>query len=237
MSEFDELLGAGPAEPETRTSRAERMLQEQQRLADVRRAASGQTKISVEEFLLPVSQNFIGRVLHMDPMTVGKRLLNTPVKRHTVGAGRYVYYFHEVLPYLVKPKMDIATYLRSLNPGDLPNSINKSFWEAERIKNQVLQQTGEAWNSMKVLEVLGLVFMTIKDRIPLIKEALREMNISDEAQKKLDEMCDLFQSDLYQALVELPKQRKTYSRIVEIDPGDGPAAGVEWDDDAEDVIG
>jgi hypothetical protein len=236
MSEFDDLLGGETSQPDDRRRRSERMLQEAALKNDIRRAGSGQTKISVETFLLPCSQNFIGRVLHMDPMTVKKRLQGAPVAG-TVGAGRPVYFFHEILPYIVKPKMDIGTYIRSLNPADLPNSINKSFWEAERIKNQVLQQNGEAWNTMKCLELFGAVFMLIKDRLPLIKEALREENIPPSAQKVLEEMCDQFQSELYEALVDLPKQRRTYSRVVEIDPGDLPSPDVEWDEEVEDLLG
>ena len=191
----------------------------------MRAAVTGRTKIDEEEFLLPVSKNFLARVLHMDPMTVKKRLRGCkPAATFGGGGGREVYYFHEALPFLVKPKMDLGTYIKTLNPTDLPNSINKTFWEAEKIKNRVLIETGEAWHASDVLEILGVVFMMFKDRIPLITEGMREAGLTDAQFTKLQGFTDQLQTDLHGALVELPKERRTLPRRAGIVTGDGPEA-------------
>ena len=248
MSDFDDLLGGGD-EPTSATSAVRRgrptnaerearmaaALENERHQAEIRRAGKGETKVSEEEFLMPCSQNFLARVLRMDPMTVKKRLMSVK-PAGTVGNGRPVYYFHEALPYLVKPKMDIGTYLKTLNPTDMPNSINKTFWEAERIKNKVLLETGEAWHDSDVLEILGVVFMMFKDRIPLITEGMRDLSLSDEQNTALQEFTDQLQKDLHEALVEMPKKRRTLPRLAGINPGDGPMADGFYDEaDADDV--
>lgn len=225
MSDFDDLLGDCPPTPARAAS--EDILAMTVRRAEMRRAAKGDTKVKLEEFFLPVSQNFLARVLQMDSATVGKRLMH--VAPAGVVGDRKVYNFADAIAFLVKPKMDIATYLRTLNPAHMPNSINKVFWEAERIKNKTLIETGEAWPTPKVLETLGVVFMMIKDRIPLISEGMRDAGLADDQQAKLMEFLDQFQADLHGALVEMPLRRQTYSRQVEIDPSDGPE--IRDDDD------
>jgi hypothetical protein len=247
-SQFDDLLGGDAlAEPvrnrggrptnEERARRAEQALADAAHQAELRQAVTGRTKVSEEEFLLPVSRNFLGRVLHMDPMTVKKRLRGCkPAATFGGGSGREVYYFHEALPFLVKPKMDIATYLKTLNPTDMPASVNKTFWEAERIKNKVLIETGEAWHDGAVLDVLGRVFMLMKERIPIITEGMREAGLTDEQSAKLAEFADQMQKDLYEALVEQPKLYRTQPRRAELEIYDGPEIGVaDFEEEADDA--
>lgn len=237
MVDFDDILGGGESEPasevprnrggrpsnEERRRRSEQALANAAHQAELRAAVTGRTKISEEEFLLPVSRNFLARVLHMDPMTVKKRLRGLkPAASFGGGGGRDVYYFQEAIPFLVKPKMDIGTYLKTLNPTDMPPSINKTFWEAERIKNKVLIETGEAWHDSQVLDVLGRVFMLIKERIPIIIEGMREAGLTDEQSTKLVGYADQMQSDLYDALVEQPKLHRTQPRRSELVIYDGP---------------
>lgn len=186
-------------------------------------ATTGRTVVDERDFHMPVSKAFFARVLRKDAMTIDRYLRPVkPVGYAGSGANkRALYDFTEALPYLLKPKMDLGTYLKTLNPTEMPASINKVFWEAERIKNKTLIETGEAWPTERVLDVLGQVFMMIKDRIPLITEHMRDEGLTDAQSAKLREMCDQFQKDLHEALIELPKQQRTPSRLVDIDIGDG----------------
>lgn len=185
-------------------------------------AATGRTTEEERNFHLPCSQNFIARVLRLDPMTVNRRLRAVkPVGYAGNGANkRSLYDFADTLPYLLKPKMDLGTYLKTLNAADLPNSINKAFWEAERIKNKTLMETAEAWPTERVLGVLGQVFMMIKDRLPLIKEGMRDTGLTDDQMRLLESFSDQFQADLHEALVALPQAQSTPSRRADVDMGD-----------------
>lgn len=242
MSDFDDILGGGleserpkrSGRPtnEERARRAEQAMQDAAFQREVRMAGQGKGQFQPEDFFGLCSQNQIARLMHMDPMTVKRRLTSCKPAGY-VGAGRPVYYFHDAIPHLVKPKMDIATYLKTLNPTDMPPSINKTFWEAERIKNKVLVETGEAWHDSAVLEVLGRVFMMIKDRIPIINEGMREAGLTDEQSNQLTGYTDQMQSDLYDALVEMPKQHQTLPRRSDIEIYSNPEVeSAEFEDDA-----
>lgn len=188
----------------------------------VRASATGRgLDVPEREFFQPVGTSFLAKVLRLNQETVRNRLVNvTPVG--SAGSGsqhRPLYDFASTVPYLIKPKMDIRTYLRSLNPADMPTNISKVFWEAERIRNKTLLETGEAWPTEKVLEVMGQVFMMIKDRMPLITEGMREEGLTDKQLEHLQAACDQFQRDLHEALVELPKVQVTPSRIAEVGVG------------------
>lgn len=184
--------------------------------------------VDEKKFYMPVGVSFLAKVLRLNAETVQRRLRTvTPVGHAGTSQNRPLYDFASVVPYLVKPKMDIRTYLRSLNPADMPTNISKVFWEAERIRNKTLLETGEAWPTEKVLEVMGRVFMMIKDRIPLITEGMREEGITDDQMQKLQAACDQFQKDLHEALVELPQVSNTPSRIAEVGVGVEDGSDVE----------
>ena len=218
--EFDDLLGEPTPPP---ADDIEERLKSSKLQGDIRRAGSGKTLIPENDFLMPVTMNFIARVMRMDPVTVKDRLTAGGCKPvGSVGAGRPIYLFHEAIAYVIKPRMNIGTYLKTLQSSDMPNAINKVFWEAERIKNKVLIETGEAWPTSRVLDVLGRVFMLIKDRMPLIKEDMREAGLTDEQNRALEERLDQFQLDLHADLVEMPKQNQTLSRRADIDVGEEP---------------
>lgn len=223
--DIDALIGA-PTAParsshEARQARAAEITRDLAKKNEIRRAGMGQTKMDEEEFLLPMTTHKLGTILHMDPATVKKRLKNCPIAG-SVGAGRPIYYFHQAIAYLVKPKWKIGDYIKTLNKADLPNDISLAFWQAERVKNKVLIETGQAWTTPNVLEVLGEAAMLIKDRIPLITEEMRDANLTDDQLALLTRLTDRFQHDVHQALIEMPKRRQTYSRINEIDTGEEP---------------
>lgn len=184
-------------------------------------AATGRYETFTEkEFFQPVPVSFLSKHLRINAETVRKRLETvTPVGHAGVSQNRPLYDFASVVPYLVKSKMNLRTYLRSLNPADMPVNISKVFWEAERIRNKTMIETAEAWPTENVLEVFGQVFMLIKDRIPLITDALQDAGCNETQVRKLQEMCDQFQNDLHQALIELPKQQSTPSRVADVAVG------------------
>jgi len=210
--EFAALLGERPR----RVPRAPRLPDpkiEFQRKLDV--AATGKGEVQAIDFLRPVTQNLLSEVFRMQPDTVKRRLLQCPTIG--TGKGRILYDFKTACEYLLKPRMDLDTYIKSLNQADLPPIISKTYWEAQRIKNKVLLETAEAWSTPEVLEVFGVVFMLIKDRIPLITEEMRDQGLTDAQLEHLEANVDHFQTDLHEALIELPAQRQTPSRRAEMD--------------------
>ena len=219
--ELDDLIG-GTSDPraERRARNAERATKlesERAREEAIKNGGRGVTFVDAGELLKPVSQNFLAIVFGMDPATVKKRL--TRCKPLGVAGGqRPVYDFKEACGFLIKPRMTPEEFVKTLNHAHLPNEVNKAFWEARRIKLKYEIEAGDAWATGDVLEVFGDVFMTIKDRMQLWVETMREHGkLSDEQLARLGQMVDGLQNDMHQELMDKPVQRKTRSKLYEID--------------------
>lgn len=179
--------------------------------ADIRKAAIGRTKIEEKEFFLPVGMNFLVRVLRMDSQTIRTRLRNAPVADKS-GTNRSVWYFHEVLPYLVKPKMTAEQFARTLNKADLPPEINSAFWAAQRSRIKFAIESGEAWATEDVIRVMSDACMTIGDTLKMSVEEMRQRAKLTDAQSALFEATiDDLRATLREKLVEMPQRSATGS--------------------------
>lgn len=213
--DFDDLL-APPrrrpgrptnAEREARRAAAEADVQHQ---AELRKAATGHHALTRVDFGVPVPQQFLADVLHMDPATVKKRLRRC--KPAAVISNRPVWYFHEAIQFLVKPKMTAEEFARSLNKADLPPEINKSFWDSQRSRVKYKIEAQEAWETEDVLQVLGKVAMTMKDSLVMVVEELRNRaKLTDEQTVIVQECIDEIRSEIRRELLELPAQTATGS--------------------------
>lgn len=231
MDEFDELINPTPKRRRGRPSKAdiaareadatrqeESVWESPEMQAAIRSAAAGNTLIDERVFHMPVSQNFLARVFVMDPMTVNRRLRRLkPVGYAGDKQKRPLYDFKTACEHLLKPKMDLDTYISTLNPADLPPQINKTVWEAKRIKLKFEIEAGQAWATEDVLEVLGRMAMTIKSHTQLWVEKMRASGLTDEQLVELGTMVDVFNTELHDTLVEEPKKRQTRSRLAAVE--------------------
>lgn len=187
----------------------------------IRSAATGRLEaFSEKDFYQPVTISFISKVMRMNLETVQKRLRTvTPVGHAGTAQNRPMYDFVTAVEHIVKPKMNLRTYLRSLNPADMPQNISKVFWEAERIRTKALVEAGEAWPTEAVLQVMSQANKMVNDRIPLLIEAMREEGLSDDQMKKLETACDQFRNDVHEAYVEFPKSQTTPPHLANVAVG------------------
>lgn len=179
-----------------------------ERAAALRAAVAGNSFVEAGVLMQPVTKNFLGKVFQMHPNTVTARLATCPIieKRGT----RELYDFRTAVSYLVPPKMDVEQYIRSLDAAKLPNHINKMFWEALTQRLKYMIAAGEAWATEDVLSLLGQISMTIKDRLQLWNEAMRERaKLSDDQMAMLSRMVDELQADIWKELVAIPAKRSS----------------------------
>lgn len=236
--DFDDL--AAPDSRQERAARRREAAAEAERQADIRKAAIGKTKIDEKEFFMPVGVNFLVRVLRMDSQTIRTRLRNVqPVS--TVGGNRPVWYFHDVLPHLVKPKMTAEQFARSLNKADLPPEINNAFWAAQRARVRYKIESQEAWETDDVLKVLGEAAMELKDALTMAPEEMRQRcKLNDEQVAALEAMLDEMRLNIHERLVGIAERGATMPMFkkplfgVSNDINTEPDIPEDWDTGDED---
>lgn len=207
--EIEALLGATPKselapppvkEPDTPAHVRERVL---------RAASAGNgTFIEAGALMRPVTRAFMTEVTRLDENVVRRRLLHCP--RLGKKGQRELYDFMTAIGYLVDPQIDIETFIKTMNPKKLPAGLNKDVWDGMHKRLRYQRDAGEAWHTEDVVEVLGTVFMTIKDRMQLITETMRDRaGLTDAQAARFAEMIDGLQADLHKSLVTLPEQQRT----------------------------
>lgn len=232
--DFDDLMETPrkrgrPTKAEQEAKRAA-ALDDAARQALIRRAGAGDSLLTVEDFDMPVSKNWLARLMHMDPMTATKRLRDCPVAGK-VGHNREVYYFHEALPYLVKPKMTAKQFAESLNKADLPPEINNTFWQAQRARVRYKIEAQEAFESEDVVRLLGEVAITLKDSLTMAPEELRNRaKLSEEQIVIVEGMLDEMRQEMHDRLIRIPAETMTPSLY------DKPMFGVSGEVDRGQVI-
>jgi hypothetical protein len=221
MDDYSDLIGGGddpaPKKKLGRPSKADLAARQAAKEAEeahqeeLRLAAIGRTKLDEGDFLLPMGTNQLHRILRIDVQTIKKRLANVKPAA-TLGANRNVYYFHEVLPYLVKPKWTAEQFARSLNKADLPPEINKAFWDSQRSRIKYKIESQEAWETEDVLRVFGEVFMTVKETLTASIEEMRvKAKLTDEQSRMFEATIDELRDELRSKLVEMPTKSSTTS--------------------------
>ncbi|MEO0809731.1 MAG: hypothetical protein AAFW82_03660 [Pseudomonadota bacterium] len=250
--DFDDLLGGdSPPRPKRgRPSNEDLKRRAQERLADamhqqeIKRAAGGDTKIKVDRFFLPVTKNWLAELLHMDVATVTKRLRRCPaVSKGQNGRGE-VFYFHQALPYLVKPVMTPDEFVRTLNKADLPPEINNAFWSAQRTRIRYKLEAQEAWETEDIVRLLGEVAGAFKDATNMLAEELRQrLKLSDQQVETVEQIVDGIKNSLAEKLLEIPEKSETPSMFGkplfgvggdrDIDPTKGYVEDYDFGDDEE----
>lgn len=235
MTHDDLLGGPAPEAPkrgrpsnEDRARRAEQQMQDAARQAEIKRAGSGQSRITVEDFKNTyVSANWLHRAGFGDPMTIRKRLENAPVAGKS-GHNREVYRLFDVIPHLVVPKMTPDQFVRTLNKANLPPEINNAFWAAQRGRVRYKLEAQESWDTEDVLSFLGEVAMSLKDSLTMSIEEMRaRAKLTDEQAALFETMVDEMRQNIVDKLLEIPGRRETKSLY------DKPLFGIAADELAE----
>lgn len=210
----------------TREEAAAREAEKRQREAAIRAAAEERARDGdpdlehlapgalpdVSAFMRGCRITFLAVLFGTEPRRIEKKLANCPVMRWEQHKGRDVpvYDFRTAIAYLIEPKIDMETWIKSQTSLSLPPAINKAFWEAMRTKMRTLAEAGEYWHANDVLEMLGRVAMTIKNATLLWTEELPDkVNLSSANYHALRGSVEELLKQIETDLVEMPKQKRT----------------------------
>jgi hypothetical protein len=171
-----------------------------------------------------VTVGWLATVFRMDPTTVKKKLVNCPpIARKKAG---HVYDLKVAAQFLVTPVFDIAEHLKTMNPRDLPVTLQEAYWSGMRKKQDWEEKAAHLWPTERVLEVLGEVFQHIKFAIQLWPDQVeRALGLTSEQRKTMIGMGDALQREIHDRLVSMPAAKRTPSSL-----DNGHAVPVEIDD-------
>ncbi len=156
-----------------------------------------------------VTVTWLAGALTMDRKTVQKRLASCPVKSKGQG-GFPIYDLGQAMSYLVKPNFDIADYMRTMNPSELPPMLKKEYWQAENSRALYMQRAGDLWHTDDVLAVFSEAFKRIKDTLQVFPDDLeRETGINRTQYEEAQKRTDMLRDELARTLIEMPKHRQT----------------------------
>lgn len=153
--------------------------------------------------------------------------------------GRAVLYtIADVAPMIVKPSIDLDSYIRTLRPKDLPPPLQKGFWDAQAARQSYEEKAGNLWHTHRVQSVIGTLVMLVRQRLVLATDQVDRLAPLNEEQRRLVRSTfDQTLSELQQAVIDAFKDyRGAGDRQDMFENGpDGAEQVVEHDDGLDGV--
>lgn len=172
--------------------------------------------IDLAETYAGVSANWLAQMFGADKNTIKKKLAASGIEIIGRRNSGPLYRLADAAPYLVKPKVDLVSFIKGLRPNDLPPMLNEAYWSA-MIKRQKWEENAkELWHTDKVLAVLGELNVLIRTRVTLWTEDVDRREGLTQAQRQIiiDLSDDLLKS-VHQLLVDMPSLGSTAPSVAE----------------------
>ena len=163
-----------------------------------------------------VSAHWLAQMFGADKNTIKKKLAASGIEIVGRRQGGPLYRLADAAAYLVKPKVDLITYIKGLRPNDLPPMLNEAYWSA-MIKRQKWEENAkDLWRTGDVLEVFGDLNLMFRTTVNLwVEEVDRINSLTAEQRVTISQNADKLLDQVYEMLVELPAKRKTSNTSVE----------------------
>jgi hypothetical protein len=117
--------------------------------------------------------------------------------------GVAIFAVADVAPLVLKPQIDIESYIRSLKPKDLPPALQKAFWDAQEARQSFEEKAGNLWHTHRVLEVIGKFVMIVRQRVVLAVDQVDRMTpLTDEQRKLVQGLLDGMLAELQKGVAE-----------------------------------
>lgn len=183
-------------------------------------AAPGDSLPRFEAFWKPVGTSFLANVF---------RFSNSKVVREKLAECPYIaidehknplYDFREAAAHLLPPRGKMLVQrLRTMKPSELPPQLALAVQKAKNEELTFKQRAGELWHTEAVLDVLGEVFLLMKNTMQLWVETLNDKgDLTKEQYEALTEMVYGLQTEMHEKLVEFSNKRATFAVVADDDP-------------------
>lgn len=176
----------------------------------------GELLMAVADVYGGVSASWLAQVFGHDKNTIGKKLAAANIEVVGRRGGGPLYRIPDAAAYLVKPKVDLITYIKSLRPNDLPPMLNDAYWAAMLKRQKWEENAGDLWRTGDVLAVFGDLAIMFKTTVNLWTEEVERIDgITQEQRLTLTKQSDKLLEQVYELMVNAPGRRKTTSTLVE----------------------
>lgn len=144
---------------------------------------------SQEMLFQGLNQSQLCRAFGMDPRDLQAKIHGVPPagQRH----GSKVWLIKDVAPYLVKPKVDVETYIKTMNHNELPKHLTKEFWAGQRARQEFLLKEGDLWPTHQVVAKVGELMKIQAMALKLLVDTVdRQSELTEKQRKIVREIAD-----------------------------------------------
>lgn len=161
-----------------------------------------------------VSAAWLGHVFGHDKNTIKKKLANCLPSG--TNRGTPLYRIPDAAQWLVKPKVNIADYIKGMSRRDLPPELNDLYWGAMLKRQKWEENAGQLWRGEDVLRVLGEGAIKIKNIVQLWVDELDRVNgLPENLRAQLQQMADALLEEIHESYVTAPARGTTLSTVTE----------------------
>lgn len=171
-----------------------------------------EVSLTIDEVWGGVSAHWLSQVFKADKMTIKKKLANAGCTIVGKRKGAPLYNIAEAAQYLVKPKVDLVSYVQSLRPNDLPPILQATYWDAMLKRQKWEENAGKLWRTEDVSTVLGDLAVMIKTSVTLwVEDVDRTKGLTQDQRGVLVELTDKLLMDINRLMLEAPQRSRTAS--------------------------
>ena len=164
-----------------------------------------------------VSAHMLGQIFSMHSVDVNRRLKQCPYVIPK-GAKARKYLIRDAAGFLVEPSFDAEDFIAIMKRSELPNVINKEFWDAQLKKQKWEENAGDLWRTSRIRDAMKDMFQNMKFTMQLWVDSLsQQTKLTSEQRELLTDMVDGLQSEIYDTLVRDAETGDTPSTMGEVD--------------------
>ena len=117
--------------------------------------------------------------------------------------GYPTYNVAEAAEYLISPKIDVEAYLKKMRPQDMPQAIQKQFWDAQNARLKFMADAKHLWRTDTIQYALSDIFKTVRQRVLLFSDTVeRQTGLTEEQRNLVQGMADGLLDDLRESIIK-----------------------------------
>jgi len=151
-------------------------------------ARAGETILDQESSLgiyqgLNITQ--LARLFHQEYRLIQEKIISANIKPVGRRHNADIYAVHEVAPHIVKPIFDAESYIRKMDPRELPKMLSKEYWAGQRSRQEYELRAGQLWPTEKVVAEVGELMKIVKMSSLLMLDAVERQTELNDRQREI----------------------------------------------------